>query len=76
MSDIEDSTDEVREAAIGVLTGLLYSLDIIKGENNHEQLSNFLDIILKSLYSFFILINYYNVSSYKGFYSQAYIFYY
>lgn len=50
MSDIEDSTDEIREAAIGVLTGLLYSLDIIKGENTHEQLSNFLNIILKSLY--------------------------
>lgn len=55
MSDIEDSTDEVREAAIGVLTSLLHSLDIIKGENNHEQLSNFLDIILKSLYFFFFL---------------------
>ncbi|VVC36254.1 Hypothetical protein CINCED_3A000120 [Cinara cedri] len=54
MSDIEDSTDEVREAAIGVLTGLLYSLDIIKGENNHEQLSNFLDIILKSSHRFLL----------------------
>lgn len=50
MSDTEDSTDEIRESAISVLTALLYSLTIIKGENELEQLSNFLDIILKSLY--------------------------
>lgn len=50
MSDSEDSTDEVREAAVGVLAALLYSLSIIKGDNNQEQLSNFLDIILKSIY--------------------------
>lgn len=51
MSDTdENSTDEVREAAISVLTALLYSLAIIKGDNNSEQLSNFLDIILQSLY--------------------------
>lgn len=48
MADTEDSADEVREAAIGVLTALLYSLTIIKGDNEQEQLSNFLDIILKS----------------------------
>jgi len=50
MSDTDDSTDEIREAAISVLNALLYSLAIIKGDNNQEQLSNFLDIILKSLY--------------------------
>lgn len=50
MSDSEDSTDEVRESAICVLTALLYSLAIIQGDNELEQLSNFLDIILKSLY--------------------------
>lgn len=49
MTDTEDSADEIREAAIGVLTALLYSLTIIKGENQQEQLSNFLDIVLKSL---------------------------
>lgn len=48
MSDTEDSTDEIREAAIGVLSAVLYSLAIIKGDNNQDQLSNFLDIILKS----------------------------
>lgn len=56
MSDTEDSTDEVREAGIGVLTALLYSLAIIKGDDKQEQLSDFLEIILKSLYSLFILI--------------------
>lgn len=50
MSDTEDSTNEIRESAIRVLTALLYSLAIIKGDNELEQLSNFLDIILKSLY--------------------------
>lgn len=50
MSDSEDSPNEVREAAIGVLTAILYSLAIIKGDNDQEQLSDFLDIILKSLY--------------------------
>lgn len=50
MSDSGDSTDEMREAAIRVLNALLYSLSIIKGDNNQEQLSNFLDIILKSQY--------------------------
>jgi len=50
MTDSDDSSDEVREAAIGVLTALLYSLTIIKGDNEQEQLSSFLDIILKSLY--------------------------
>lgn len=50
MSDSEDSTNEIRDAAIGVLTAILYSLAIIKGDNDQEQLSNFLDIILKSLY--------------------------
>jgi hypothetical protein len=50
MSDKEDSTDEVREAAIGVLTALLYSLAIVKGDDKQEQLSDFLEIILKSLY--------------------------
>ncbi|KAL4121874.1 hypothetical protein QTP88_014296 [Uroleucon formosanum] len=48
MTDTEDSADEIREAAIGVLTALLYSLTIIKGNNEQEQLSNFLDIVLKS----------------------------
>lgn len=51
MADAEDSTDEVREAAIGVLTALLYSLAIIKEDDKQEQLSSFLEIILKSLYS-------------------------
>lgn len=55
MSEAEDSIDEVREAAIGALNALLYSLAIIKGDNNQEQLSNFLDIILKSQYLQFIL---------------------
>lgn len=55
MSDAEDSIDEVREDAIGALNALLYSLAIIKGDNNQEQLSNFLDIILKSQYLQFIL---------------------
>lgn len=50
MSDTEDSTDKVREAAIGVLTALLYSLAVIKGDNDQEQLSNFIDVILKSMY--------------------------
>lgn len=50
MSDTEDSTNEIRESAISVLTALLYSLAIIKGDNELEQLSNFLDIILKSWY--------------------------
>lgn len=50
MSDCEDSTDEVRNAAVGVLAALLYSLAIIKEDNNQEQLSNFLDIILKSMH--------------------------
>lgn len=51
MSDIEDSTDNVREAAIGVLTALLYSIAVIKGDNDQEQLSNFIDVILKSMFS-------------------------
>lgn len=55
MSDAEDSTNEIREAAIGVLTALLYSLAIIKGDNDQEQLSNFLDIVLKSMYFEFII---------------------
>lgn len=50
MSDTEDSTNDIRESAISVLTALLYSLAIIKGDNELEQLSNFLDIIFKSLY--------------------------
>lgn len=50
MSDTEDSTDDVRDAAIGVLTALLYSLAIIKGDDKQEQLSDFLEIIFKSLY--------------------------
>lgn len=50
MSETEDSANEIREAAIGVLTALLYNLAIIKGDNDQDQLSNFLDIILKSLY--------------------------
>lgn len=54
MSDIEDSTDNVREAAIGVLTALLYSIAVIKGDNDQEQLSNFIDVILKSMFSVYI----------------------
>lgn len=50
MSESEDSPNEVREAAFSVLTAILYSLAIIKGDNDKEQLSDFLDIILKSLY--------------------------
>lgn len=50
MSNSEDSTNNVRDAAISVLTALLYSLAIVKGDNEQEQLSNFLDIILQSLY--------------------------
>lgn len=50
MSDHEEPTDEVREAAISVLNSLLYSLAIVKGDNDQEQLSNFLDIILNSKY--------------------------
>lgn len=50
MSDTEESAIDVRDGAIGVLTALLYSLTIVKGDNEQEQLSNFLDIILKSLY--------------------------
>ncbi|XP_050546203.1 MMS19 nucleotide excision repair protein homolog [Daktulosphaira vitifoliae] len=48
MSDTDDTSDVVREAAISVLTALLYSLAIIKGQDNEEQLLNFIDIILKS----------------------------
>lgn len=54
MTDTEDSADEIREAAIGVLTALLYSLTIIKGDNQQEQLSNFLDIVLKSSNRFLV----------------------
>jgi len=50
MSDSEDSTDNIRNAAINALTALLYSLAIVKGENEQEQLSDFLDIILQCLY--------------------------
>ncbi|XP_050420718.1 MMS19 nucleotide excision repair protein homolog isoform X2 [Adelges cooleyi] len=48
LSDNDDTSTEVREAAISVLTALLYSTAIIKGDDSNEQLSNFLDLILKS----------------------------
>lgn len=64
MSDTEDSTNEIRESAISVLTALLYSLAIIKGDNELEQLSNFLDIILKSWYFY----------AYKEVYSSIFLF--
>jgi len=68
MSNTDETSKNLRDAAISVLTALLYSLAIVKGDDEQEQLSNFLDIILQSLYYQNNLINKYHVFMFYFYY--------